>query len=163
MNVDRFKRLVPGACGRGFGSIYNVLADRISLTRSRFMVPTRSCLVLVLVLGLTVAGGCASSSSEPTASGRGIGGIHRVSVGDELVLRFPVSKQTGTAKWRLTSFDSLMLRVTQRPRMEGSQVVLRFAARTPGETDVIVTRTATGPDGSGSVGERRRFRVRISS
>jgi len=135
----------------------------MSLTRSRFMMPTRCCHVLVLILGLALACGCASSSSEPTVSGRGIGGIHRVSVGDELVLRLPVSKQTGAAKWRLTSFDSMMLRVTQRPRLEGNQVILRFAARTPGETDVIVTRTATGPDGSGSVGERRRFRVRISS
>jgi hypothetical protein len=140
-----------------------VLAVPIPLPWSRFMMPIRFCHRLVLILGLALACGCASSSSEPTASGRGIGGIHRVSVGDELVLRFPVSKQTGAAKWRLTSFDSMMLRVTQRPRLEGSQVVIRFAARTPGETDVIVTRTATGPDGSGSVGERRRFRVRISS
>jgi len=135
----------------------------MSLTRSRFMMPTRCCHVLVLILGLALACGCASSSSEPTVSGRGIGGIHRVSVGDELVLRCPVSKQTGVAKWRLTSFDSMMLRVTQRPRLEGSQWILRFVARTPGNTDVVVTRTATGPDGSGSIGERRRFRVRISS
>ena len=127
------------------------------------MMPTRFCHVLVLILGLTLACGCASSSSEPTASGRGIGGIHRLSVGDELVLRFPASKQTGLAKWRLTSFDSMMLRVTQRPRLEGSQWILRFVARTPGNTDVVVTRTTTGPDGSGSVGERRRFQIRISS
>ncbi len=119
---------------------------------------------LVVALALTLVFGCATSSStEPTASGRGLGGIHRISVGDELVLRMPVSKQTGTAKWRLTSFDSMMLRVTQRPRLEGTQMVLRFVARTPGETDVVVTRTATSPDGSGSIGERRRFRVRISS
>ena len=127
------------------------------------MMPPRSIRCLVLALALALVFGCAASSSEPTASGRGLGGIHRVSVGDELVLRFPASKQTGLAKWRLTSFDSLMLRVTQRPRLEGKHWVLRFAARTPGETDVVVTRTATGPDGSGSIGERRRFRVRISS
>ena len=116
-----------------------------------------------MALALSLVFGCAASSStEPTASGRGLGGIHRISVGDELVLHFPVSK-TGAAKWRLTSFDSLMLRVTQRPRLEARQWVLRFVARTPGETDVVVTRTATNPDGSGSIGERRRFRVRISS
>ncbi len=127
------------------------------------MMPPRSIRCLVLALALALVFGCAASSSEPTASGRGLGGIHRVSVGDELVLRFPASKQTGLSKWRLSSFDSLMLRVTQRPRLEGKQWVLRFAARTPGETDVVVTRTATNPDGSGSIGEQRRFRVRIRS
>lgn len=128
------------------------------------MTPPRSgpFFAVVLVLAATIVCGCASSSSEPTASGRGIGGIHRVKVGDELVLRFPASQQTGTAKWRLTSFDSLMLTVTQRPQLEGKQWVMRFAARTPGDTDVVVTRTATGTDGSGSVGERRRFQVRIN-
>ena len=114
-----------------------------------------------MALAVTLACGCASSSSEPSVSGRGLGGIHRVSVGDELVLRFPASKQTGAAKWRLSSFDSLMLTVTQWPRREGDQWIMRFAARTPGDTDVVVTRTATGPDGSGSVGERRRFQIRI--
>ena len=124
------------------------------------MTPPRTC-CLALALAVTLACGCASSSSEPSVSGRGLGGIHRVSVGDELVLRFPASKQTGAAKWRLSSFDSLMLTVTQRPRREGDQWIMRFAARTPGDTDVVVTRTATGPDGSGSVGERRRFQIRI--
>ncbi len=128
-----------------------------ALRSIRWFVPA-----LVPALVLTLVFGCAASSSEPTASGRGLGGIHRVSVGDELVLRFPASKQTGAAKWRLNSFDSLMLTVTQRPRLEGNQWVLRFAARTPGNTDVVVTRTATGPDGAGSIGERRRFQVRIS-
>lgn len=130
------------------------------LTRSTPHRPV-SALALVVVLTSTIVCGCASSASEPTASHRGIGGIHRVSVGDELVIRMPASKETGAAKWRLASFDSLMLTVTQRPQLEGTQWVMRFAARTPGDTDVVVARTAPGSDGSGSVGERRRFQVSI--
>ena len=89
-----------------------------------------------------------------------------VGLGDEIVIRFPGVAATGAPRWRLTSFDSLMMSLSQRPRLEddtrgGRRWTIRFTARTPGETEVVITRTAVDADGRGTIGERRRFRIRI--
>ncbi len=38
---------------------------------------------------------------------------------------------------------------------------IRFVARNPGQTDLVFRRQAVGPSGSGEIGERFRFRIRI--
>ncbi len=111
--------------------------------------------------------GCATTSgSVPSVAGARGGGSLTVSFGDELVIRIPGSAQSSAATWRVSSFDSLMLRQTQAARRgTGSdgrpEWTVRFVARTPGNCEIILTRTLLGPDGKGEIGERRRYRVRI--
>jgi predicted secreted protein len=127
---------------------------------------SRILLIPVISLLLVVISGCASSST-PSVSGFGLGNDRVVSRGDEVVILLPASSETGRSKWRLTSFDSRMLTVTQTPRLEATgssgrpQWTVRFVARTPGETEVVLTRNAVGSDGVGTVGERMRFKITI--
>ena len=120
----------------------------------------------LLLLGATLAGCATTSGSVPSVAGSRGGGTRTVSVGDELVIRIPGSARGGAATWRVSSFDSLMLRQTQ-PARRGTardgrpEWTVRFVARTPGNCEIILTRTLLGPDGKGEIGERRRYRVRI--
>ncbi len=120
----------------------------------------------LLLLGGTLAGCATTSGSLPTVAGSSGGSTRTVSVGDELVIRIPGSAQGGAATWRVSSFDSLMLRRTQTARRgtgtDGRpEWTARFVARTPGNCEIVLTRTRPGPDGKGEIGERRRYRVRI--
>jgi hypothetical protein len=119
---------------------------------------------LLLTLALVMLAGCASSGG-PSVSGFPLLGSRVVSVGDDVVIRLPTTA-AGGSKWRVTSFDSVMLRRAHRPVLErGSngrpEWVVRFVARTPGETEIVFTRQALSADGRGSIGERTRFTVRI--
>lgn len=119
-----------------------------------------------MTIVLVVAGGCASSRSGPVIVGSIGVGTHTVSVGDEVVIRIPGDPGTGAAPWRVSSYDSVMLRLAQAARpATGSdgrtQWTVRFVARTPGNSDIVLTRVAVGTDGTGEIGERRRFKIRI--
>ncbi|MHC5025104.1 MAG: hypothetical protein ACYTGG_14570 [Planctomycetota bacterium] len=130
-------------------------------------LPSRSPALVALILLLSAAA-CSPPRGDPTVSGGFVMGDTRtVSVGDEIVIRFPAQDRTGAAKWRLTSFDSALLRLTQRPQLtptgqDGSpEWTVRFVARMGGITEVVLTRSLPGADGTGEVGERRRFRIRV--
>jgi hypothetical protein len=129
----------------------------------RFNIPGLLLTLAVILIGCEAS---TSTSAGPSVSGSGMGNTRSVRVGDEVVLRMPASRQTGAAKWRIAEFDSRMLSLTQRPRLEpagegAAQWTTRFVARTPGETEVVFRRTAVSSDAPGEVGERRRFRIRI--
>ncbi len=120
----------------------------------------------LLLLGATLAGCATTSGSVPSVAGSRGGGTRTVSVGDELVIRIPGSAQGGAATWRVSSFDSLMLRRTQIARRgtgrhADPEWTVRFVGRTPGNCEIVLTRTLLGRDGQGEIGERRRYRVRI--
>jgi hypothetical protein len=88
--------------------------------------------------------GC--SSDGPKVSGIGLLGNRNVSVDDIVDMRVPFDPSTG-AEWRLASYDSVMLQLVERPQVEpGSrqgeyELVARFRARTPGQTEVMFQRT----------------------
>ena len=120
-----------------------------------------------LSLVLVAVAGCASTSrSEPSVAGSTGSGTRTVSLGDEVVVRIPGSAQQGVASWRVSSFDSVMLRRRQ-PLRRGTdrdgipEWTVRFEARTPGNCFIVLTRTSLGPDGTGEVGETRRIQLRI--
>jgi hypothetical protein len=127
-----------------------------------------SLAILSLVLHGAILAGCATTSgSVPSVAGSTGSSTRTVSVGDELVIRIPGAAQ-GAATWRVSSFDSLMLQRTQTARRgTGSdgrpEWTVRFVARTPGNCEIVLTRTQLGADGDGEVGERRRYRIRIRS
>jgi hypothetical protein len=119
-------------------------------------------------LALALLGGCESSTStssgKPSVSGRTVvpGGTRTVSRGEDVVIRIPAA-DSGKTKWRLTEFDSRMLRLTQRARLDRTndgrlEWTFRFEARTVGTTEIVLQRTAAS---SGDVGERRRITIRI--
>ena len=124
-------------------------------------------LVAPLLLLIAMLAGCATTSgSVPLVAGSSGGGTRTVSLGDELVIRIPGSAQAVAPSWRVSSFDSLMLRRTQTSRRgTGSdgrpEWTARFVARTPGNCEITLTRTLLGPDGEGEIGERRRYPIRI--
>jgi hypothetical protein len=120
---------------------------------------------VVIALALVLLAGCASSSStDPSVSGFAMGSTRNVSRGDEVVIRLPAA-EGGATKWRVASFDSRMLGMTQRPRLDPGaegrpgEWTVRFEARAIGETEVVLT--STGAGGTVAAGERRRFRIRI--
>lgn len=90
-----------------------------------------------------------------------------VSVGDEVVVRWPGSAEVGAPKWQLTSFDSVMLRRTQPLQLTrtsggtGFEWSARFVALRAGSTELVVTRTNVSPDAPGDPGERMRFQIVI--
>ena len=111
-------------------------------------------------------GGQKDHHRELSLAGGAGSGTRTVSRGNEVVIRFPGAARTGAATWRVSSFDSKMLRPTQRARRgTGSdgrpEWTARFVARNPGNCEIVLTRVAVGPDGEGEVGETRRFRIRI--
>lgn len=128
-----------------------------TLFKGRMLPACAALLALVLALGC---------SGGPSASGGiAIAGTRFVSVGDEVTFRLPASEESGVTQWALDSFDSTMLRLGTRPRLEtggpSPEWVVRFIARRPGTTQVSFRRTTAG-EGSAPAGERRAFRIRIS-
>ena len=145
------------------------VGDAVSCAGSIVSIRSAPALVFLSLAfqGAMLAGCATTSGSVPSVAGSTGSGTRTVSVGDELVIRIPGSAQ-GAATWRVSSFDSLMLQRTQTARRGTAgdgrpEWTARFVARTPGNCEIVLTRTLLGPDGGGEVGERRRYRVRIRS
>jgi len=117
---------------------------------------------LTAALAFMFLTGCASSGAPVTGSRDR---TRTVSVGNEVIIRLPAS--TTSPEWRLASFDSLKMTLTSRPRLVEAESngerewVARFIARVPGQVDIEFRRVAAGPNASGPIGERKRFRFRI--
>ncbi len=124
----------------------------------------RSLITLVAAAFLIALSGCSGTPGLWVGGSMG-SGTRTVTRGDELIIRMRASA-TGAQTWRVSSFDSLMLRITQTARAstspDGERIfTIRFTARTPGRCDVELRRIALGPKGEGEIGERRTFKVRI--
>jgi hypothetical protein len=125
------------------------------------------CKCFVLACGMTLslmaaAGGC--NSNGPKVSGIGLLGNRNVTVDDIVDMRVPFDQSTG-AEWRLASYDSALLQLIERPQvMPGSreglyELVARFRARVPGDTEVMFQRTRPV---AGETNERK-FTISIHS
>jgi hypothetical protein len=105
--------------------------------------------VLAIWFGLfliTCACVCGCDSNGPKVSGLGLLNSRNFFVDDIVDIEIPYDPALGV-EWRLTSYDSLMLQLVERPRVvpgkrEGEFfAVTRFRARTPGEVEVVFERT----------------------
>jgi predicted secreted protein len=92
-------------------------------------------------------------------SGFGLFDTKRVQLGDVVEIRLPMEPSKGE-RWRLASYDSVMLRILERPTLvdEGSgrsYLLIRFEARVQGETEVLLRNTASATE------DTRRYFVQI--
>jgi hypothetical protein len=97
---------------------------------------------LIVLIACFALSGCASKN-DPQLSGFGLFNSRTVTQGEMVTLKIPTPE--GTPLWRIVSFDSVML--AQRGfYADGSDMVVRYEARTPGETEIVLRESKTGEE-----------------